>query len=104
MVLMSVISYVLTLLDHIIVLVMTDMNLDWMKGHAFVSGLINRLSIVLEGLLFHFTYIAVCPDKCGHCLECIEPGNCTCLEGWTGYDCCEGNQQTVETCKLYRVA
>lgn len=40
----------------------------------------------------HYVYIiAVCADACGHCIECVDPGTCTCNDGWTGSDCCQGN-------------
>ena len=35
-------------------------------------------------------YVAICLNDCGHCDKCTEPGICTCLEGWTGNDCCKG--------------
>ena len=45
--------------------------------------------------MINITIIAICADECGHCDKCVAPDNCTCLEGWTGNDCCEGNNYPI---------
>ena len=34
--------------------------------------------------------VAICNDPCGNCLTCNFPGQCSCVQGWTGSDCCIG--------------
>ncbi len=41
------------------------------------------------------TTLAICADECGQCDECVSPDNCTCIEGWTGNDCCDGNNYPI---------
>lgn len=34
--------------------------------------------------------VAICVNACHHCTSCDTPGKCSCDDGYTGNDCCDG--------------
>ena len=40
--------------------------------------------------MYNNNFAAVCDNGCGTNMECTQPNNCTCIGGWSGYDCLTG--------------
>ena len=76
-------TLVLILLVAIAAPVMLATHLILMKEDVHVTIL------SLYCIIYHFT-VAVCDDSCHHCITCDSPNSCTCLNGWTGSNCCTG--------------
>lgn len=74
--------------DTVVHVMMGTVWMEMVKG-VHVSG---RSFIFFYYVISHLMYIAICTDDCGHCDECTKPSVCTCVDGWTGNDCCEGNR------------